>query len=67
MVLRSDVERKRLLGKDEHDPLPEDGYAPALTARVYATITDKARRVVAAGHSAIVDAVLRKGAGAGSD
>ncbi len=60
VVVRSDVERKRLLGKDEHDPLPEDGYAPALTARVYATMTDKARRVVAAGHSAIVDAVYAK-------
>jgi uncharacterized protein len=60
VVLRSDVERKSLLGKDEHDPLPEQGYAPALTARVYATIADKARSVVAAGHSAIVDAVFAK-------
>ena len=60
VVLRSDVERKSLLGKDEHDQLPEQGYAPALTARVYATIADKARRVVAAGHSAIVDAVFAR-------
>jgi aminoglycoside phosphotransferase family enzyme/predicted kinase len=58
VVLRSDVERKVLFGKDEHDRLPQEAYAPAVTARVYATIADKARRAVAAGHSAIVDAVF---------
>jgi uncharacterized protein len=58
VVLRSDVERKTLFGKDETERLPQDGYAPAVTARVYATITDKAHRAVAAGHSAIVDAVF---------
>jgi predicted kinase len=60
VVLRSDVERKALFGKDEHEQLPEQAYAPAVTARVYATIADKARRAVAAGHSAIVDAVFAK-------
>ena len=60
VVLRSDVERKTLLGKDERDQLPADAYSPAVTARVYATIADKARRAVAAGHSAIVDAVFAK-------
>jgi len=58
VVLRSDVERKTLFGKDETERLPQDAYAPAVTARVYATITDKACRAVAAGHSAIVDAVF---------
>ena len=58
VVLRSDVERKTLFGKDEHDRLPAEAYAPAVTARVYATIADKARRALAAGHSAIVDAVF---------
>jgi len=58
VVLRSDVERKTLFGKDETERLPQDAYAPAVTARVYATITDKAHRAVAAGHSAIVDAVF---------
>jgi aminoglycoside phosphotransferase family enzyme/predicted kinase len=58
VVLRSDVERKVLFGKDEHERLPQEAYAPAVTARVYATIADKARRAVAAGHSAIVDAVF---------
>ena len=32
--------------------------APEVTARVYAALADKARRIVAAGHSAIVDAVF---------
>ena len=60
VVLRSDAERKRLFGLDEQDKLPEDAYAPAVTARVYATIADQARRAVAAGHCAIVDAVFAK-------
>jgi hypothetical protein len=60
VVLRSDVERKALFGKDEHDKLPPEAYTPEVTARVYATIADKARRAVAAGHSAIVDAVFAK-------
>src|SRR5262245_20466953 len=58
VVLRSDVERKALFGKDEHERLPQDAYSPAATARVYAIIADKARRAVAAGHSAILDAVF---------
>ncbi len=58
VVLRSDVERKALFGRQEHEKLPEEAYAPMVTARVYATIVDKARRVVAAGHAAIVDAVF---------
>jgi predicted kinase len=60
VVLRSDVERKALFGKDEHDKLPPEAYALEVTARVYATIADKARRAVAAGHSAIVDAVFAR-------
>jgi aminoglycoside phosphotransferase family enzyme/predicted kinase len=58
VVLRSDVERKALFGKDEHMRLPHDAYSPAVTARVYAIIADKARRTVAAGHCAILDAVF---------
>jgi predicted kinase len=60
VVVRSDVERKMLLGRDEHDKLPQDAYAPAVTARIYAVIADKARRTAAAGHCAIVDAVFAK-------
>jgi hypothetical protein len=60
VVLRSDVERKALFGKDEQDGLPAHAYAPDVTARVYATIADKARRTAAAGHCAIVDGVFAK-------
>src|SRR5262249_43232096 len=60
VVLRSDAERKTLFGKDEHDKLPEAAYSPAVTARVYATTADKARRALAAGHSAVIDAVFAR-------
>jgi predicted kinase len=60
VVLRSDIERKTLFGKDDHEKLPEDAYAPEVTAHVYATIADKARRAAAAGHCAIVDGVFAK-------
>jgi predicted kinase len=57
-VLRSVVERKALFGKPETEPLPPSAYAPDVTRRVYAALADKARRVAAAGHTAIVDAVF---------
>jgi uncharacterized protein len=58
VVLRSDVERKALFGAAETDRLPADAYAPEITAQTYAVLVDKARRIIAAGHSAIVDAVF---------
>jgi len=58
VVIRSDVERKALFGKAETESLPSAAYSPAMTLRVYCSIADKARRAVAAGHSAIVDAVF---------
>lgn len=58
--LRSDVERKRLFGAPETAKLPENAYAPEVTARVYAALAGKARRILAAGHSAVVDAVFAK-------
>jgi uncharacterized protein len=60
VVIRSDVERKALFGKGELEPLPQEAYTPQTTARVYAAIAEKARRTVAAGHSAIVDAVFAR-------
>ena len=60
VLLRSDVERKAMFGKEDHERLPADAYTPAVTARVYDAIADKARRALAAGHSAIVDAVFAK-------
>ncbi|HEY1475059.1 MAG TPA: AAA family ATPase [Pseudolabrys sp.] len=58
VVLRSDVERKMLFGAHEADRLPEAAYAPEVTSKVYSALVDKARRVLAAGHSVIVDAVF---------
>jgi aminoglycoside phosphotransferase family enzyme/predicted kinase len=58
VLLRSDVERKVLFGVAETDPLPTEAYSAEATRRVYAALAAKARRVIAAGHSAIVDAVF---------
>jgi uncharacterized protein len=58
VVVRSDVERKTLFGAGETDKLPAAAYAPDVTARVYGAIVDKACRIVAAGHSVILDAVF---------
>jgi uncharacterized protein len=40
--------------------LPAETYTPESAARIYASLAEKARRVVAAGHSAVVDAVFAK-------
>src|SRR6187455_2464617 len=58
VVLRSDLERKAMFGVAEAESLPKSAYTAEATANVYATLAAKARRVVAAGHSAIVDAVF---------
>jgi aminoglycoside phosphotransferase family enzyme/predicted kinase len=58
VVLRSDVERKALYAREESEKLPAEAYAPAVTARVFAAITEKARRAAEAGHAAILDAVF---------
>ncbi len=60
ILLRSDVMRKTLFGAPEAEPLPPSAYTPEVTARVYSILAAKARRVVAAGHSVIVDAVFAK-------
>jgi predicted kinase len=58
VLLRSDVERKAQFGIAETERLPAEAYSAASTARVYAALAAKARRVIAAGHSAVVDAVF---------
>ena len=60
LVLRSDVERKAMFGVAETEKLPAEAYAPDVTLRLYHALADKAGRAVAAGHSAIVDAVFSK-------
>jgi aminoglycoside phosphotransferase family enzyme/predicted kinase len=60
VILRSDVERKALFGIDETQHLPAEAYEPEVTAKVYARLAETARRVVTAGHSAVVDAVFAR-------
>lgn len=56
-VLRSDVLRKRLFGVAPEERLPESAYAADTTKRVYDALRDGAEAALAAGYSAIVDAV----------
>ena len=60
--LRSDLERKVLLGAAETERLPATAYTPEVNARVYDVLRRKARTVLAAGHSVIVDAVFLRDA-----
>jgi predicted kinase len=60
VVLRSDVERKALAGVAETERLPASAYTAEAAAAVYARQAEKARRILAAGHSAVVDAVFAK-------
>jgi aminoglycoside phosphotransferase family enzyme/predicted kinase len=60
VVIRSDVERKTLFGAGEFQRLPPGAYTEAVNERVYGVLIDRARRILAAGHSAIVDAVFAK-------
>ncbi len=56
-VLRSDVIRKLLLGVAPETRLPAAAYAPDITRRVYGMLRAKAAAALAAGYSAIIDAV----------
>lgn len=58
VVIRSDVERKRLLGVDEHERLPEDAYRGRVNAEVYRRMFARAERALRAGHSVIVEATF---------
>ncbi len=56
--LRSDLERKALAGVGETEHLPEQAYTSEARTRIYQVLRDRARLVLAAGHSVIVDAVF---------
>jgi uncharacterized protein len=58
IVLRSDIVRKQLFDVQDTDRLPASAYHADVTQRVYQTLAQRARRVLAQGHSAIVDAVF---------
>src|SRR5271166_2191937 len=58
LMLRSDVERKAMLGVGETTHLPDSAYAPEVTRDVYRRIDDKARRALRAGHAVVLDATF---------
>jgi aminoglycoside phosphotransferase family enzyme/predicted kinase len=58
--LRSDLERKRLHGVAETTRLPPETYTQAASDAVYGALYAKARKILAAGHAALVDAVFAK-------
>lgn len=60
LVLRTDVERKRMFGAPETERLSPEHYTEQVSDRVYATLYDKAARALAAGHSVIFDGVSAK-------
>ena len=57
-VLRTDVMRKRLLDIPEAEKAPPASYTLEASNRVYRAIDDTIQAVLAAGHSAIFDAVF---------
>jgi aminoglycoside phosphotransferase family enzyme/predicted kinase len=60
VVVRSDVERKRLAGIPLEQRMPAGSYTPESSASVYAAMIERARQALHAGHSAILDAVFAK-------
>ncbi|MGY4237991.1 aminoglycoside phosphotransferase family enzyme/predicted kinase [Bradyrhizobium sp. USDA 4449] len=60
VVLRSDVIRKQLFGVPDTERLPPTAYTPELAERVYATLAERARRVLAQGHSAVAEGVFAR-------
>lgn len=57
VVLRSDVIRKRLLGRAPGERLPAEGYTAEVSARVFATIAERAGTLLLAGRTVIADGV----------
>lgn len=60
VVLRSDVLRKQMFGVAETERLPPSAYTPEFAEKVYATLVERARRVLTQGHSVIVDGVFAR-------
>ena len=58
VLLRSDVVRKELHGVDPLEPLSQAAYTHDVTARVYRTLTERARQVIAQGYAVILDAAF---------
>jgi aminoglycoside phosphotransferase family enzyme/predicted kinase len=60
VVVRSDVERKRLAGVALEERMPPGSYTPETSARTYAAMLARAERVLRSGHSVVLDAVFAR-------
>jgi aminoglycoside phosphotransferase family enzyme/predicted kinase len=58
VIIRSDVVRKRLFGVGETTTLPEVAYQADATKRVYDLLSSTAERILAQGHSVVLDAAF---------
>ncbi|HVX75573.1 MAG TPA: AAA family ATPase [Bradyrhizobium sp.] len=58
VVLRSDIIRKELFGVGDFTALPESAYRPEVSERVYRTMDERARDIIAQGFSVILDAAF---------
>jgi len=58
VLLRSDVVRKGLFGANEFASLPETGYAPEVSKRVYHTMVSRAHEIIDQGFSVVLDAAF---------
>jgi predicted kinase len=58
--LRSDLERKAILGVEETHRLGPEAYTAEANARVYAELLRKTRLAATAGHGVVVDAVFAR-------
>ena len=58
VVLRTDVLRKQHFQIKETERLPESAYRPEVTKKIYETLIQRASRILAQGHSVVVDAVF---------
>jgi aminoglycoside phosphotransferase family enzyme/predicted kinase len=60
VIVRSDVERKRLFGVAQEERLPARAYAPEVSDEVYAMSRKRAMMALLGGQAVIVDAVHAK-------
>lgn len=60
VVVRSDVERKRLAGIALEERMPAGSYTQEASAKVYAAVLERAGQALRAGHSVVLDAVFAR-------
>ena len=60
VVVRSDVERKRMAGIALEERMPPGSYTPEASTRTYAAMLARAERVLRGGHSVVLDAVFAR-------